>query len=254
MPHSQRKKGETGFYHVVSKGDGGQVIFESDTDRKRYLALLEQSLDDHKVKVHAYCLMSNHVHLLVQEEPDAQSGMSGFMKQLNERYAMYYGKVTGRVGHVFKGRFWSEPIDSEEHFLSALRYIHCNPEPAGICSAKDYPWSSFEAYIGKPGFVTTDVALGLLDSVPAFEDFHANGGCYAKPFPKSALVKHLSYDELARVAVNLLGRDTLNLLKTMTPKERGKHFERLSEAGFTASQIARLTGIGQSSVCRLLHN
>ena len=250
MPHVQRNKSETGFYHVVVKGDGGQIIFESDADRKRFISELESAIESHDIDVHAYCLMSNHVHLLVEDRKDE---LSMFMKRLNERYAMHFRQVTGRVGHVFQSRFWSEPVESEEYFLAALRYIHANPEPAGICRARDYRWSSYSAYMGRKSLAKTDLALDLLGGPADFERFQASGGSFAKPFPKSKLVRHLSYDELTRIAVEILGRDMLNSLKTLPPKDRRSHIEKLNRAGFTDTQIARITGIGQAVVHRALH-
>ena len=251
MTHTQRKKSETGFYHVITKGDGGQILFECDDNRLRYLAELESAVNETRVNVHAYCLMSNHVHLVVE---DREGDLSTFMKRLNERYAMYYSKHSGRVGHVFQGRFWSEPIESDEYFLAAVRYVHANPEPAGISRACDYTWSSYNVYAnaGKSTFVKTETVLGILGSRSAFERFQDHGGRYVKPFPKSTLTKHLSYDELLRVAVDVLGRETLNSLKTMQIVDRKPHLASLSNAGFTDSQIARLTGIAQPSINRTL--
>ena len=249
MPHTPRKKSETGFYHVVAKGDGGQIIFESDADRQRYVAELKRSASDFAINVHAYCLMSNHVHLLLEDKTD---NLSSFMKQLCESYAMYYRKVTGRVGHVFQGRFWSEPVNSDEYFLAALRYIHANPEVAGMCQTPDYPWSSYKSYLGDPGFVCTKLALELLGSTDAFKNLHNDAGNFALPFPKSTLTRHLSYDELQRTATNLIGRDMLNSLKQMKPQNRETYISLLSKSGFTDTQIARLTGIGQASIYRSL--
>ena len=250
MPHTSRRKSETGFYHVVIKGDGGQIIFESDADRMRILDIVKSTADDIPMLVHAYCLMNNHVHFLLE---DRQDNLSSFMKRVNERYAMHFRGVTGRVGHVFQGRFWSEPIDSDERFLTTLRYIHANPEPAGICRAKDYPWSSYASYVGTPTFVHTDLALELLGSVAAFEEFQLPGGAFASPFPKSSLTRHLSYDELNRVAIELLGRDRLSTLKQLKPRDRHHDLTLLKRAGFTEMQIARLTGIGQATIHRTLH-
>ncbi|MDO4532476.1 MAG: transposase [Coriobacteriia bacterium] len=250
MPHVQRIKSETGFYHVVIKGDGGQIIFESDADRLRFLEELAHGTQDYDIFIHAYCLMANHVHLLMQ---DPKESLSAFMKQLEERYAMYFRKVTGRVGHVFRGRFWSEPIDSDERFLATLRYIHANPEPPGMCRANEYRWSSYQAYMGAPSVATTKLALDILGSPEAFASFHENAGSFAKPFQQSKLCRHLSYDELTRIAVNLLGREEVNALKTMKPSQRQSQLESLAASGFTDTQIARITGIGQSSVNRALH-
>ena len=250
MPHMERKRSESGFYHVVVKGDGGQIIFESDADRKRYIEELSSALDGRKIRIHAYCLMDNHVHLLLE---DCAADLSSFMKQLNERYAMYYSKATGRVGHVFQGRFWSEVVNDDEYFLSALRYIHCNPEPPGICKARDYPWSSYREYVYGPRFVETGLALTMLGGVPEFEAFHSAGACSVKPFATSRLCRHLTYDELQRVAVNLLGRDTLNSLKTLEPALRKPYLDKLIESGYTITQIARITGIGQTTIHRQLN-
>lgn len=249
MPRTQRKRSESGFYHVVTKGDGSQIIFEDDADRVRYLKTLEMAADESGIVTHAYCLMSNHVHLLVHDE---RSELSAFMKKLDEDYARYFSKKSARVGHVFNGRFWSEPVETDEHYLAALRYIHSNPEPANICLARDYPWSSYRSYVADSSFVHTDFALQLLDGVQAFESFHFSGGSFAKPFKGSSLRGHLTVDELARVAVCLLGRDTLASIKTLKPKDRLPHLEALSNAGFTVSEIARVTGIGQASVHRML--
>ena len=249
MTHAARKLSETGYYHVVSKGDGGQIIFEDDKDRVRFMAELARACEEHAVETHAYCLMDNHVHLLVE---DANANLSAFMKALNERYAVHYRRKTGRTGHVFQARFWSEPIDTDAHFLAVLRYIHANPEQAGMCSCAEYPWSSYASYLWREDFVETGIALALLESAETFEEFHGNCGCFAKPYRQSGLTRHLSYDELLRVAVNLLGRETLNSLKGMAPAVRVEHLRTLTEAGFNETQIARLTGIGQAAIYRNL--
>lgn len=265
MPHAKRKKGESGFYHVVTKGDGGQIIFESNANRARYLEMLDVALNENKVKLHAFCLMSNHIHLLVEDREDE---LGAFMKRLNETYARYFGKMTGRVGHVFQGRYWSEPVEDNARFLAVLRYIHANPEAAGICRVQDYPWSSYQAYVlsgAKKGsgekrgaksaasFVETELALSLLGGVEAFECFSASGACSARPFQGSKLSKHLTFDELLNVAFRLLGRDVLNSLKAMEPSVRAPYFIQLLQAGFTASEIARVTGIGRESIIRAVN-
>lgn len=245
MPHHARKLGESGFYHVVTKGNGSQVIFEETKDRIRYLRTLEDAVDANDVRIHAYCLMENHIHLLVQSECAC---LSPFMKQLNETYAMYFMKATERVGHVFQRPFWSEPISNDAYFLSALRYIHANPEPAGICKAADYPWSSYWAHMGEPSFVEVDFTRNLLGGKEQFERFSMSGGKYAIPFPHSKLHRHLAVDELAQIALALIGRATLNELRAMSPKLRKPHIAKMREAGFTENEIIRVTGLGRASV------
>ena len=250
MPHTPRKKSESGFHHVVAKGAGGQIIFEDDGDRRFYLKTLESALEGRSVEVHAYCMMDNHVHLLVKD-PNDQLGF--FMKQLDETYAMYFGKKTGRVGHVFSGRFWSEPLETDERFLATLRYIHANPEPAGMSAAKDFPWSSYKAYTGKKSFATTDLALELLGGAAAFEEFQNSGAAMALPFKGSTLRRHLTSDEAVAVAVALIGRDALNNIRAMKPRDRADLLAKLVRAGFTDAEISRVTGLGKSSLHRELH-
>lgn len=253
MPHTARKKGESGFYHVVTKGDGGQIIFESDENRAFYLIVLEAAVAAHAVELHAFCMMDNHVHLLVRDRGDA---LSTFMKQLDETYAMYYAKTTARVGHVFQKRYWSEPIETDERFLATLRYIHANPEPAGMCAAKDYQWSSYGAYAGKSkklGFVTTDFALELLGGAGKFAAFQKSGGRFAEPFPGSTLRRHLTSDELVQIAADLIGRDELVNIRGMKPRDRAEMLGVLVNAGFTDGEIGRVTGMGKSSIHRELH-
>ena len=249
MPHTARTHGESGFYHVVAKGDGGQVIFEGNADREKYVALMEEMLEGRDLAVHAYCLMSNHVHLLLRDD---KHELSAYMKTLSETYAMYFRWRTGRNGHVFKRPFWSEPVENDAYYLLALRYIHANPEPAGICTAKDYPWSSYQSFVRGGSFVETSMALGMFGGVEQFEDFHRSGKGQALPFPKSALRGHLSPDELVNVALDLLGREALNGLRQMKPVERAPFIAVLAEAGFTEQEISRVSGLGKSAIHRAI--
>ena len=247
MPRTQRRRSDSGFYHTVIKGDGGQLLFENDRHRSFFLKLLEKSSASYDVAIHAYCLMGNHVHLLVK---DKQAALSGFMKTLDETYAEYFAKQTGHVGHVLQGRFWSEPIECDRYYLATLRYIHANPEPAGICAARNYPWSSYQAYTGKESFVATEFALELLGGREAFEIFQSEGGRFARPFGASALRGHLTSDELARVAAGLIGEDVLRTLKCFNPQARYAYVQCLANAGFSESEIVRVTGLGRATVRR----
>ena len=249
MPRGPRRLSDSGYYHVVVKGDGGQIIFESDADRRYYLRLLEECIDESLVDVHAYCLMSNHVHLVLE---DHNRMLSSFVKHLSERYAMYFSKKTGRVGHVFQGRFWSEPIESDEYFLSAVRYVHKNPEVAGICAAREYQWSSFAAHMGQKSFVCRRLVNSLIGGPDRFAAFIEGEAPKAIPYSGSKLRGHLGPDEIARVAIMTIGEDILHGLKAMDTRNRLPYLRKLALAGFSCGEIARVTGIGKSSVHRML--
>ena len=92
-------------------------------------------------------------------------------------YALYFNKRHGRDGHLFQGRYKSIPIESDEYYLTVLRYIHQNPEKARICQTSDYPWSSYRSYVRGRGLAHTEFALSLLGGVDSFIEFHKFGGC-----------------------------------------------------------------------------
>lgn len=133
--------------HVVQRGNNRGACFACDEDFRRYLFCLRRSIERHACSVHAYVLMTNHVHLLLTPlEPDA---VSGLMQHLGCSYVRTFNKIHGRTGTLWEGRFRSSVIDSERYFLACQRYIENNPLRAGMTtSALDYPWSSHRHYAG----------------------------------------------------------------------------------------------------------
>ncbi|MGI5879834.1 MAG: transposase [Syntrophomonadaceae bacterium] len=140
MPRTARKKSETGIYNIIIRGINRQNIFEDDEDRIRFLETLDRYKEETGCELYAYCLMSNHVHLLVKENDD---GLSSFMKRVNGSYAYWYNWKYDHVGHLFQDRFKSEPVDDDTYFLTVIRYIHRNPLTAGMTDGLEYAWSSY---------------------------------------------------------------------------------------------------------------
>ena len=114
---ARRKHGESDIYHVITRGVGKQNIFEEDVDNRYYLNLMRKLARKEGVVIFAWCLMDNHTHLLAQAPLEI---MSSFMQNLSAAYAIYYNEKYDRVGHLFQGRFLSEPVEGEDHFLTAL--------------------------------------------------------------------------------------------------------------------------------------
>ena len=130
MARRAREISPTGYYHVIQRGVGKQILFEDEKDYKRYLRKLRESKEQYQVSVVAYCLMSNHVHLLLHSEDIA--AISRMMRVLGASYASFYNIKYDHTGHVFQDRYLSNPIRDEEHLLTCIRYIHNNPVRAGI--------------------------------------------------------------------------------------------------------------------------
>ena len=246
MPHQARKKSETGFYHVVPKGIADQLIFQDGADRELYLKLLAEAKEEYQIILHAYVLMSNHTHLLVQDPNDA---LGDAMKYVHERYGMYYSGKIGRTGGIFRKPYWSEAIGTDAHFLCAVRYIHANPAAAGICAASSYDYSSAKDYLGRKGIADTGMALDMLGGREGFIEWSQSAKSTFHAFPGSKLTGHLS-DSEALVICQAIMRCANTSLVGASADERAMTVRMLNERGLNVSQMARITGLGRSTVQR----
>ena len=135
------------LYHVTARGDGREAIYLTDDDRHLFLNVLAEVWQRHNWTLHAYCLMSNHYHLLV-ETPDAN--LSRAMRQLNGVYTQRFNRSHNRVGHVFQGRYKAILVEKDSHLLELARYVVLNPVRAAMVRTPDeWPWSSYPAMVGK---------------------------------------------------------------------------------------------------------
>lgn len=131
--------------HVIQRGNNRAACFFADDDYRYYLQCLSEGTQRYGCAVHAYVLMTNHVHLLVT--PETEEGLSRMMRYLGSRYVQYVNYVYRRSGTLWEGRFKSNLIDSERYLLTCYRYIELNPVRAGMVSGPaDYPWSSYAAH------------------------------------------------------------------------------------------------------------
>lgn len=133
-------------HHVTQRGNRRADVFETDDDRDAYLHFLTKYADKHGLEVWAYCLMTNHVHLVAV--PEREDSLAKALRDAHTVYAMRFNTRTRLTGHVWQGRFYSCPMD-ETHLWAAVRYVERNPVRAGLVSrAEDYPWSSAPAHCG----------------------------------------------------------------------------------------------------------
>jgi len=134
-------------HHVIQRGNNRQPIFASPADYQRLLDLLEENAKKFAVAIHAYVLMSNHMHLLAT--PQTAEGLPLMMQALGRSYVRYFNATQQRSGTLWEGRYKSTLIQSERYLLACMAYIDLNPVRAGIAArAQDYPWSSHGHHIG----------------------------------------------------------------------------------------------------------
>lgn len=147
MSRQMRKLSKSSIYHVMIRGNERKNVFPDDEDKTRFIDTLFEKKKEKEYYLYAYCLMDNHVHLLIKEGSDR---ISRVMKRINTSYAYYFNKKFDRVGHVFQDRYKSEVIEADGYLLAATRYIHNNPVKANIViEPSQYRWSSYNSYIGK---------------------------------------------------------------------------------------------------------
>ena len=143
MPRIARRISKTNIYHVMLRGNEKKNIFADAEDKARFIDIICNKKEDNGFCLYAYCVMNNHVHLVIKE---LEEQISYTMKRIGTCYASYFNKKYNRVGHVFQDRYKSEPIENERYLLAAIRYVHNNPVKAGICKIQEYNWSSYRFY------------------------------------------------------------------------------------------------------------
>jgi len=159
MARKPRVHIDGGYYHVMLRGNGGAEIFLSDDDRYHFYHLLQEGIERFEHRIHAFCLMTNHVHLVIQV---GGIPLSRIMQNLSFRYTRWFNKHQSRTGHLFQGRFKALLIDEESYLLELVRYTHLNPVRAGMIEDPSaYLWSSHLAYTGAEvlPWLTSDVVL-----------------------------------------------------------------------------------------------
>jgi putative transposase len=149
-------------YHVILRGNGGQPIFAEDGDFLFLYSLLREGIDRFGFRIHAFCFMLNHIHLVVQV---GDIPLPRIMQNLSFRYARRMNWRYKRTGHLFQGRYKALLIDVDNYLLELIRYIHLNPVRARVvATAEEYPWSSHRCYLGRESipWLTTELVLSML--------------------------------------------------------------------------------------------
>lgn len=160
MPRKARLLSRSQVYHIMLRGNDRQKIFIDEEDKNKIIEILSEKKKNDAFYIYAFCIMDNHIHLIIKEGCD---GLSRTMKRIATSYAFYYNKKYRRIGHVFQGRYKSENIEDDSYLLSAIRYTHQNPLKAGLSSINEYKWSSYGEYIsGKSKITESNEVLDML--------------------------------------------------------------------------------------------
>ncbi|MEK6582814.1 MAG: transposase [Nitrospirota bacterium] len=265
-------------YHVTSRGNERKSIFKDDEDRMFFLDILKKVNDKYNLLCHAYCLMNNHYHLVI-ETPDGN--LSKGMKQINGVYTQTYNKRHNRVGHIFQGRYKAILIQKESHLLEVSRYVVLNPVRAtAVKHPEEWKWSSYRGTAGNDNphpCLTTDWLLGQfgskkrqsekkysefvtagIDEEKIWKDVRGQSILGEDDFVEK-FIRHVEgYKEVKEIpkSQRYIGRPELvELLKVAKVKKdiSRKTREAVQRYGYSQKEIADYLGIHYSTVSRMVN-
>ena len=246
MGRQARKMSTTGYYHVVFRGINRQHLFEEESDFLYFIESFKQLKAEMLFELHAYCLMSNHVHLLMREKQIGD--ISVIMKRVLTKYVMYFNRKYERSGALIASRYKSVPVEIDEYFVPLMCYIHQNPIRAGIVKKpEEYRFSSYNDYVQGGNLTDTSFSLKMLGrdewlrlhQIIRNDDFDVSGK------------KNLSEEEIRRRILQCTeGREPHEVAAWPKP-ERDALLRRLKEKEcLSIRQIERATGISRGVVAK----
>ncbi len=263
---------DEGYVHITNRSVGRMILFEEDQDYKYFISLMSRYSKEKDITVCAYCLMDNHVHLLLHYR---NNKVSEFMQRTCGMYARYYNKKYEHIGHVFQGRYDMENIFDERYFLTVNRYIIQNPEKAGICDARVYRWSSLFMYNSPGKFVDISLAADILGGIDKYYEFvtmrNDDGEKNSLKDPiETQRNLYLDNDEREDDNANVekvtrveevkseideflkinFGIKNAYEVKKLDRKKRNEMIRMIKRAGYSIRTIERVTGIGRSIIQR----
>ena len=243
MPSQARKKSSSGIYHIMLRGINRQQIFEDEEDRLHFLETLQNYKDLCGYTIYAYCLMGNHIHILLKE---GKEDLTLVFKRIAGSYVYWYNWKYHRCGHLFQDRFKSEPVEDDGYFLTVLRYIHQNPVKAKICKkAEDYPHSSMHAYLNFSVLVDTAFAFSIIpkDQLIEYHKEENNDNCL-----DVVESLRLTDNEANELIVKIAKCKNVSEFQLLEIKKRNSCIHKLHKEGMSIRQISRLTGISKKIV------
>lgn len=228
------------------RGINRQNVFEDDEDRLFFMNLLARNKESAGFRLHAFVLMTNHIHLLIEpvDEP-----LDTIFRRIGTSYAGWYNRKYQRTGHLFQDRFRSENVENDLYFTTVLRYIIQNPMKAGMESRPgSYRWSSYLAYEKGKGAVTdTEYALGLFDSREALMEYlfrHNDDTVMDEADFDRRLREDLAKDKMRRIT----GCQSVAAFQQLDLAQQKEYAKKMAQEGLSYGQISRLTGMSKTTV------
>ncbi len=249
MPRKPREKSSTGVYHVILRGINGQVIFQDNEDYEKFIETIKAYKEVSRYKIYAYCLMSNHIHLLMKE---GNEDFGIVFRRIGVKFVYWYNQKYNRRGHLFQGRYKSEIVEDDRYFLTVLRYIHQNPAKAGIeKDISNYPWSSYNEYLDRNNICDTEFPLKIFaedtkKAISLFKNFNIQeNDDKCSEFDEYVRLNDMEAIQIIK-GIAKVG-DTKEIQK-FVKEERYQVIKEFKKSGLSIRQIERLTGVSFGTI------
>lgn len=244
MSRKRRLYGDSGIYHVILRGNNKQNLFNFDSDKKFFIAKLKKYSTELKIRVYAYCLMNNHVHILIGE---ANDGMGLMIQKIANSYVSYFNLKYDRCGHLFQGRYKSEPVVDDEQFKTVYRYILQNCEKAGIGKTEEYEWNSYKSVEKKVksenDFIDVDYVCDMFGSKKELLEFILQKEKTKCMEYENKVV--FSDDRAVRLIMKIFGISSPYSLERLDVEEQIGKCKIMKSRGLSINQIVRITGVSR---------
>ena len=243
-------------YHIIIKGIDNQDIFYDDQDRRVFLKKLVLTKKEYDNRIYAYCLMDNHVHLVIKIEKEF---ISKAMQTLMIRYVSYFNRKYDRTGTLVQNRFKSKNIENQRYFLEVCRYVHRNPENAKIAKTEEYKWSSYHEYLEKGKIVEKDFLLQFFNNdIKEFIKFTKKYDDYEnlKEFAEYEIINKLKDEEVLKIIMKMFDISSVSEVATFFKKrkkeERQKYILKLKLIkGTNKTQVARIIRVYRKTIGKI---
>lgn len=256
MSRPLRRLGRSQVYHIILKGIDNQDIFYDNLDRKFFLKQISITKKDFNYLVYAYCLMTNHVHMVIKCKNDL---LSKAIQSLVIRYVHYFNKKYSRKGSLVQDRFKSKNVETPKYFLEVCRYVHRNPEKAGIALTQNYEWSSYREYLGQEKIVDKQHLLYYFNNnLNKFVDYTTKtiGIDNIEDFVEYELINKLTDEQLATIIMKKFDISDISQIgvffKYRDRNDLKEDLEKIKTIpGTNKTQVARVIRIGRKVIQNL---
>jgi len=240
-----REKSSTGIYHIMLRGIDKRNLFFDDEDRMKFIENMIKARENERYEIYGYCLMDNHIHLLLKEAEE----IGTVMKRITVGYVGWNNRKYDRTGHLLQNRYLSEAVEEESYLLTVLRYIHQNPVKAGIVKiAKDYEWSSYQQYRQyyneQDTLISGDLIKAYLNTFESFSDY-----MNAKNNDKCLETSRIERYNDKRLHDIICEKYDVNKLPVIPKRERDALIKDIyTDSNASIRQLSRVLGMSKSIV------